>query len=756
MAISHVGLHPRPHRTHVKLKWPSSLTFPLVLLLIVTCFYWKLVFTYQYDWIWGPDLADQILPWFEEQARQLQHSQFPLWDPHTWLGQSFLGQAQPGTAYPLNWILWLIPRHHGHIQMWALQWYYVMIHYMAALFCYWLCRDLGRSRAGSLVAGLAFALAGYVGNIDWPQMVNAAVWAPLVFMFLLRAVRGTRPWSSAALCGLCLGMAWLAGHHQVPIFLTLASAGVWIYYMLKDGRLNWHIARLAAAAMIFAPAVGALQIIPAREYGRLALRWAGAPYPLRWNDVIPYYIHQDHSLHPNGMLAILFPGIGTNSDPFFGVVAVSLALLGLVLCWKQPAVKLFAAIALGGLLYALGGNSVFQGFIYSIVPWVEKARVPAMATLLLHVGLATLAAFGVDSLGASESSSRWLRRINIGVAGFAALLGGILLAVYFGRQMAWNVDDRVFMTVLAATLMAALLYAWRTGNLTQRQAVTLLTMLLLLEIGNEAGFMLADRNDWGRRNFIEKAWGNGDLAEFLHKQPGPFRVETQTEDIVRNWGDFYNLDFVQAQAGVTVTAISLEPHTAPTKKLLGVKYALAAAPSDGDHHEVFAGASGIKVYENPDVFPRAWAVHQLVPIQAAQEVREFINDHVDELRWKALMKTPPSLRPCAVFDDKVAVTKYSPSNVAIDAIMSCDGMVVLSDNFYPGWYADVDGKPAPIYEVDVALRGVLVPQGTHAITFRYRPRSVYLGAALTLAGMLSAAVITIFSRRKAPFAEIHK
>jgi hypothetical protein len=311
------------------------------------------------------------------------------------------------------------------------------------------------------------------------------------------------------------------------------------------------------------------------------------------------------------------------------------------------------------------------------------------------------------------------------------------------------------MTVLAAILMAALLYGWRSGNLSQRQAVTLLAMLLLVEVGNEAGFMLADRHDWGRRNFLEKAWGNSDLAEFLHQQPGPFRVETQTEDIVRNWGDYYNLDFVQAQAGVTANAIALEPHTPPTKKLLGVRYALATAPSDGDHHEVFIGASGIKVYENPNVFPRAWAVHELVPIKYDGEVRTFINDHVDELRRKALMIDPPNLTPCAVFDDKVSVIKYEPQKVVIEAAMSCDGMVVLSDNFYPGWYADLDGHPAVIHEVDWALRGVLVPRGTHAITFRYRPRSVFLGAALTFAGMLGAAVLTFFGRKKGPFGEVH-
>src|ERR1035437_5058227 len=104
--------------------WRSRFVFPALILLIVSGFYWKLTLTKQYDWVWGPDLSAQVLPWLEEEARQVQHSQLPLWDPHEWVGQPMLGQAQPGTAYPLNWILFLIPRANGHIRMAALQWYY--------------------------------------------------------------------------------------------------------------------------------------------------------------------------------------------------------------------------------------------------------------------------------------------------------------------------------------------------------------------------------------------------------------------------------------------------------------------------------------------------------------------------------------------------------------------------------------------------------------------------------------------------------
>jgi len=740
------------HRKSIKFNWPSSLTFPLILFLIVTCFYWKLVFTYQYDWMWGPDMGQQVLPWFEEEARQVHHSQFPLWDPHSWMGQPLLGQAQPGAAYPLNWLLWLIPRQHGHIQMWALQWYYVIIHYIGALFCFLLCRDLGRSRAAAMIAGLAFGLAGYVGWTDWPQMVNGAVWAPLVFLFLLRAVRGVHPWASASWCGACLGMAWLSGHHQIPIFLTLAVAGTWLYYIFREGRLNLRMAQLAALAMVMGPIVGAVQILAAQEYGQLAWRWAGAAEHLGWQDVIPYNVHISHELHPIHLFGIFIPGFDLNAGPFLGIVAVSLAIVGLAIYWRQHAVKLFGAIAIGGLIYSLGGHSVFQGFIYAVVPFVEKARVPAMATLLFHLGFTVIAAFGVDALRSQAaelgSESPWLRRINWGVAAAGSLLGAIIFAILLGHGMVWSMDDRVVVTMLVTLLMAALLYAWRTNNLGPVQAVTLLTLLLLFELGNESGYTLADRNDWGQRQFVEKVWSNGDLADFLQGQPGPFRVETQTDDIVRNWGDYHNVDFPSAQVGVTINAFNLETHTLQTQKLVGTKYTLARQPTQPDQREVFRGASGIAVYENSDVFPRAWAIHDFVPIKSVNEGRAFINDHVQDLRSKAMfMGDPPRNLACQGGQDDVSVTKYAAERVTLQAKMTCDGMVVLSDTYYPGWDAKLDGKPVQIYEVDLALRGVIVPTGTHQINFRYRPRSFILGIVLTFGGLLGATLITIVGRK---------
>jgi uncharacterized membrane protein YfhO len=86
----------------------------------------------------------------------------------------------------------------------------------------------------------------------------------------------------------------------------------------------------------------------------------------------------------------------------------------------------------------------------------------------------------------------------------------------------------------------------------------------------------------------------------------------------------------------------------------------------------------------------------------------------------------------------VDLIEHRAGRLAIRADLACQGMVVLSDVYFPGWRARIDHEPATIHEVNGAMRGVVVPKGSHTVTMRYRPVSVYLGAALTLLGIAIA------------------
>ena len=137
-----------------RLKTSGAVT---ALFVIGVLFHWKLVLTNQYTWLESPDLANLNLPWFQFEASEWHQGRFPLWDPNSWTGQPLLGQGQPGAAYPPNWVMFWMPLNkHGWIRQDVLHWYYVLIHFFAALTCYALARELGRSRGASIVAGCIF------------------------------------------------------------------------------------------------------------------------------------------------------------------------------------------------------------------------------------------------------------------------------------------------------------------------------------------------------------------------------------------------------------------------------------------------------------------------------------------------------------------------------------------------------------------------------------------------------------------------
>lgn len=392
----------------------------LLLLAAVTAFYWKIVFTRQYDWGWGPDFATQVMPWLNTQARQWHQGIFPLWDPSLWTGQPLLGQAQPGAAYPLNWILFLLPlSEHGAIRTGYLQWYLVAIHWMAAGFAYWFCRDLGRSRTAATLAGLGFSFSGYLGTTNWPQMINGAVWAPLVLMFLFRSLRGEHSLANAALSGLALGLSWLSGHHQIPLFISFAAGGVWLAGCWQ----RWSRIRFAAVAVLIAGLTGAIQILPAREYGKSALRWVGESEALGWDQPVPYSVHEKLSVPANRIVAIVLPMRHHNVDPFVGVALFTLALTGVALCWRTSPVPPLTLLAVAAWFYSLGGHSLLEGGFYGLVPMAEKARTPGAALNLFTLGVAVLAAFGLDALR-DQSGSAWLRRtaLTLTVAGLVFAL----------------------------------------------------------------------------------------------------------------------------------------------------------------------------------------------------------------------------------------------------------------------------------------------------------------------------------------------
>lgn len=104
----------------------------------------------------------------------------------------------------------------------------------------------------------------------------------------------------------------------------------------------------------------------------------------------------------------------------------------------------------------------------------------------------------------------------------------------------------------------------------------------------------------------------------------------------------------------------------------------------------------------------------------------------------------------------VRMARYSSQFVAVQVVAKRPSLLVLTDAYYPGWIAKVDGTEERVYPTDLAFRGVAVPAGSHTVTFEYRPRAFYAG--LALAGVGFTLLICVGSgcmRRVAGFRRRH-
>jgi uncharacterized membrane protein YfhO len=77
-----------------------------------------------------------------------------------------------------------------------------------------------------------------------------------------------------------------------------------------------------------------------------------------------------------------------------------------------------------------------------------------------------------------------------------------------------------------------------------------------------------------------------------------------------------------------------------------------------------------------------------------------------------------------------------------------DSLLVLSDNYYPGWKAFVDRHPKKIYRANYAFRAVPLGAGTHRVEFVYNPLSFRLGALFTFLGFIGCVIMVLVIWRK--------
>jgi Bacterial membrane protein YfhO len=186
--------------------------------------------------------------------------------------------------------------------------------------------------------------------------------------------------------------------------------------------------------------------------------------------------------------------------------------------------------------------------------------------------------------------------------------------------------------------------------------------------------------------------------------------------------------------------------TSAVNTLLGVKYLFTTrryhTRTSFRDFALIGTTSQAFYYQRNYPFPRTWIAPSVVVDGNDDRVlHDIVSGKVDMRSTVYLDRALPCI---ASGDPSAKITEYKANSLEIKTSGGA-GVLTVSDQFYPGWQATVDGQPTDIVRADAVFRAVCVPPGDHTVRFDYRPGSLYVGVAISAAGWLALFAFAIFA-----------
>ena len=515
-----------------------------------------------------------------------------------------------------------------------------------------------------------------------------------------------------------------------------------------------------AGAIVLGIGFSAIQLVPTAELTLHAARQAGPAYDLAMN----------YSWWPGQVVQLVAPDFfgnpatGNYRGPvnywegisYIGVPALLLALFA-ARHSRHPARPYLLALTAVAFVFALGRFTPVYPWVFDHMPGFGLFQAPARFLLWSTFAGALLAGMGLDAL--AEPVAPVLRRwtavtlagsggLGVGAAAALAVMGSdtvagaslqsvaraaaLLCATAVILRFAQR-PVRPWWPAAACVLLAADLFSYGV-------ALTPTTSPLLYrvpwppqvqELQADAGL---DRRYTAERDFDRRF---GEALSF--KDYG----STSWEDLMvlrttllPNLGqaarahEVFNYDPLKLERSRLLRELAdTAADPSPLLSVMGVRW---VADRDGRFRRTTA-----------EPMPRAFRIDAsgAVPAAGRQSALSLLQAGAVDLQRQVVLEQdragvgaelpPPPYLPATVMS-------YDAQRVVVETAGDRPGVLVLTDSFYPGWQATLDGQQVTVYAANVAFRGVLVPAGPHTVVFEYRPASVTLGLGLSALSLVVA------------------
>ncbi len=699
-------------------------------------------------------------------AAELRHGRLPLWNPHVFGGQSFIGSFQSALFYPMNLLYVALPLR------WALNAFCLLHLLLAGAGVYGWARGRGLHALAALVAGGMFMFgSAYYLRLQAGHLTILAAGAWLGWLFwgvdrLLRRPSWRAVWLTTAVAAHML----LAGHPQTVYYAGL-SAGLYVLLHLRRTRRRGRTLGALAAVGVLALLLGAVQLLPGVEAAGTSVRAGGASQAFS----------ATFSLPPENLLTLLAPDVlGDGAQlPYWGrwyywEVCVHVGVIGLLLagvgaCFGARRQRRFMTLlALVLLVIALGSSTPVFAVLWRWLPGFASFRGTCKIALHLSLFLALLAGVGVQRLLIAALPRRGmiaLLAVTV-VLSISLLICALLLrqAVVDGQAapgwMHWlKLLAQSQQSYLKLELYDNVTFARDTSLLAARQLAVAAALLL-------AGAGLAALRHCSRRwavvmacvALLELTWfasrhtrvmslDDGwprDLPRRLAQLPPDARVlNLFRPNVAMSLGtlDVWGYDPLVAQRYAQLVGMTqgVDPDHAtyavrfervhPLLQLLRC-HAILGLNEQG----------GLRVAAMADPLPRFLLVDHCEVLTNRDDILRTLTAHDFAPRQRVILEQQPNPAPVAGAEGTVRVLEESTDQVTLEVQTSAPTVLLMTDSYDPGWRATaLPGSVQVRYDVlpgDYALRAVPLQAGRHLLRMTYQPRCWTWAWGLSVTGLL--------------------
>ncbi len=716
----------------------------------------------------------------------------PLWNPYLMGGVPYVAGMAGDIFYPPSLLLRAIfPVDVAMSLAFALHLFF------AGLFAYLFLRSWRLGFYAALIGGLAYMLSGFVASLagaGHDGKLYIAALLPLVLWLVTLGVRDGFRWVWGVLA-LAIGFAVLSPHPQVLQYMLLTCGAFALYVAIaemKGKRIERNAAigrlALAAGAVLLGFLMGAIQFLPVMEYTPWSPRAVGKGY--EW--AITY------SFPPEELINTYLPQFSGLLDAYWGrnfihfhseyigAVVLVLAGAGLGAIRTRGFARFWRGAFSVALLWSLGGFTPFYHLVYALVPGSKFFRAPSTFFYIVSFCVAVFAALGVERIAAREIGSRYL--IGWLIAGAVV----VLLAV----SGAFTNVGEVLADPSRAAMVEANAPAVTLGSLRSLLFVVLAAVVVLAFLRGKLAFPLAavtllvlaavdlwtiNRHYWASSPPAKVVYAPNEITEYISRankeEQGrvfsirrPFTANAQPSDPfligdgfmvndIRQVTGYHGNELGRYQAlygyGQDLqTQLGLVIGNPNFARLTNMKYVLTdldSLPVPGYRRLVGPArdnvGSTLYLFGAPGDNPPAW-VTPVIAKAPDDAVFATVLDPRFDPATAALFDTSAKVNAVEVkqlpapLDIRASVTRYDPGHITVrlDKAAPAGAALMVSENYYPGWSATVDGKPAAIGRADFTLIGVELPAGSREIDLTYGSATYERGRAITVVALLLAIV----------------